>query len=93
MPDLPTLAEAGVPGYEFNAWFLIVAPAKTPADIIAKLNREVAAMNEDSQAKERLANLGAEPAAALAPNDVSAFIGREVQRWAKVVKDGNIKVD
>lgn len=93
LPDQPTLAEAGVPGYEFNAWFLIVAPAKTPADIVAKLNQEIVRANADAEMKDRYAKLGAEPAAPATPAEVNAFIGGEINRWAKVVKDGNIKVE
>ena len=93
LPDQPTLAEAGVPGYEFNAWFLIVAPAKTPADIVIKLNQEIVRANADAEMKDRYAKLGAEPAAPATPAEVNAFIGGEINRWAKVVKDGNIKVE
>jgi tripartite-type tricarboxylate transporter receptor subunit TctC len=93
LPELPTLAEAGVPGYEFSAWFLIVAPAKTPADVLAKVNQEVLRMNADAQTKERFAALGAEPAPSMSSAAVSAFIDAEIKRWAKVVKDASIRVD
>ncbi len=93
LPDQPTLAEAGVPGYEFNAWFLIVAPAKTPADIVAKINQEIVRASGEAEMKDRYAKLGAEPAAPATPAEVNAFIGAEIKRWAKVVKDGNIKVE
>jgi tripartite-type tricarboxylate transporter receptor subunit TctC len=93
LPELPTLAEAGVPGYEFNAWFLLLAPAKTPADAISKVNAELAKAGGDAAYKERLANLGAEPAPAMSPAQVGSFIASEVKRWAKVVKDANIKVE
>lgn len=93
LPELPTLAEAGVPGYEFNAWFLILAPAKTPADAIAKVNAELAKVSADPAYRERLAGLGAEPAPAMSPAQVGSFIVAEMQRWAKVVKDANIRVE
>lgn len=93
LPELPTLAEAGVPGYEFSAWFLMVAPAKTPVDVIAKVNQEIARMNADPQAKERFAALGAEPAPNLSSAAVSTFIDTEIKRWAKVVKEANIRVE
>ncbi len=93
LPELPTLAEAGVPGYEFSAWFLMVAPAKTPVDVLAKVNQEIARMNADPQAKERFAALGAEPAPNLSSAAVSTFIDTEIKRWAKVVKDANIRVE
>jgi tripartite-type tricarboxylate transporter receptor subunit TctC len=93
LPELPTLAEAGVPGYEFSAWFLMVAPAKTPVDVLAKVNQEIARMNADPQAKERFAALGAEPAPNLSSAAVSTFIDTEIKRWAKVVKEANIRVE
>lgn len=93
LPDLPTLAEAGVPGYEFNAWFMMVAPAKTPPDVLAKVNQEVVRMNADPQAKERFAMLGAEPAPPLAGGAVNTFIGSEIKRWAKVVREANIRLE
>jgi tripartite-type tricarboxylate transporter receptor subunit TctC len=93
LPDLPTMAEAGVPGYEFNAWFLLLAPKGTPADAIVKVNAEVAKANSDKAYVDRLHNLGAEPAAAMSPADVGKFIAAEMGRWAKVVKAANIKVE
>lgn len=93
LPDLPTLAEAGVPGYEFIAWFLLLAPARTPADVVAKVNQEIAKFGAQADYRERLAGLGAEPAPALAPEKTGEFIAAEIKRWAKVVKDANIRVE
>jgi tripartite-type tricarboxylate transporter receptor subunit TctC len=93
LPELPTMDEAGVPGYEFNAWFLLLAPAKTPAEPIAKVNAELARAGADAAYKERMANLGAEAAPAMSPAQVGAFIAAEMKRWGKVVKDANIKVE
>jgi len=93
LPELPTIAEAGVPGYEFSAWFLLLAPAKTPAEPIARVNGDLAKLAGDAGYKERLAALGAEPAAPLSPAQVGEFIAAEMKRWAKVVKDANIKVE
>ena len=93
LPELPALAESGVPGYEFTAWFLLLAPAKTPADIIAKVNAEIGKFGAAADYKEKLTNLGAEVAPAQSPAQVQAFLGREIQRWAKVVKEANIKID
>ncbi|HTO49254.1 MAG TPA: tripartite tricarboxylate transporter substrate binding protein [Burkholderiales bacterium] len=93
LPELPTIAEAGVPGYEFSAWFLLLAPAKTPAEPIAKVNGDLAKLASDAGYKERLAALGAEPAAPLSSAQVGEFIAAEMKRWAKVVKDANIKVE
>jgi tripartite-type tricarboxylate transporter receptor subunit TctC len=93
LPELPTLAEAGVPGYEFQAWFLLLAPAKTPAAAITRVNADLAKASTDAGYREKLAGLGAEPAAPLSPAEVGSFIANEVKRWAKVVKDANIKVE
>jgi tripartite-type tricarboxylate transporter receptor subunit TctC len=93
LPELPTLAEAGVPGYEFTAWFVLLAPARTPADVLAKVNQEMAKFGAAADYRERLANLGAEVAPALTPARTAEFLSREVQRWAKVVKDANIRVE
>ena len=93
LPCLPTLAEAGVPGYEFQAWFLLVAPAKTPAAAIARVNGDLAKISADPAYREKLAGLGAEPAAAASPAEVGAFLAAEIKRWAKVVKDAGIKIE
>ena len=93
LPDLPTLAEAGVPGYEFQAWFLLVAPAKSPAPAIARVNADLAKLSSDAGYREKLASLGAEPAPAATPEQVGAFVAGEMKRWAKVVKDANIRIE
>jgi tripartite-type tricarboxylate transporter receptor subunit TctC len=93
LPELPTLSEAGVPGYEFTAWFLLLAPAKTPADVVSRVNQEVAKFAGAGDYRERLTNLGAEVAPALSPAQVGDFIARESARWSKVVKQAKIKVE
>ena len=93
LPDLPTLAEAGIPGYEFQAWFALIAPAKSSAVIVQKINQDVAKLAQQADFRGRLASLGAEPATVLAPGEINAFMRREVERWAKVVKEANIKVE
>jgi tripartite-type tricarboxylate transporter receptor subunit TctC len=93
LPHVPTLAESGVPGYEFTAWWMIAAPAKTPAQIVERLNAELQKVSSDSNYRERLAKLGADPAPALGTTQTSAFLKSEIDRWAKVVKAANIKVE
>ncbi len=93
LPDLPTLAEAGLPGYEFQAWFALIAPAKSPPSIVQKMNQDVARVSQQPEYRTRLASLGAEHASASTPNEINAFMRREVERWTKVVKDANIKVE
>jgi tripartite-type tricarboxylate transporter receptor subunit TctC len=93
LPDLPTLAEAGVPGYEFEAWFGIIAPAKTPADIVARVNQDVGRLVAAPEVAERLTALGAVPAVAGSPAQMNSFLVRETARWAKVVKTAGIRVE
>jgi tripartite-type tricarboxylate transporter receptor subunit TctC len=88
-PDLPTVGES-LPGYEVTAWFGIGAPRNTPAEIVRRLNAEVAVVLGDPKVKARLAELGATPFAQ-SPEDFRRFIGEETERWAKVVKHAGLK--
>ncbi len=92
MPELPTVAEAGVPGYEMAAWFGVLAPAGTPKPVIAALNREMANTLKQADVKERFAKLGAEPVGST-PEEFDAFIKAEIAKWGKVVKEAGIKAD
>ena len=92
LAEVPTLAESGVPGYDFTAWWLILAPAKTPAAIIGRFNAELRAAAGDPAFRERLTSFGADPAPALSPAEANEFLRREVARWAKIVKDAGIRV-
>ena len=89
-PDLPTMAEAGVPGYEFAAWFLLLAPARTPAPVVAKLNEQVARSLAAADLMERYTTMGAE-AGRGSPAELQAFVAGEVKRYAKLVKDTGMK--
>ena len=90
--DVPTMIEAGVPGYEMTAWFGIVAPASTPPDIIAKLNAEANKMLASPDIRDRFTKAGVEPV-----GGTSAEFGRhlqtEVAKWAKVVRDAGMKAE
>jgi len=91
-PDVPTIAESGVPGFEAKSWFGLVAPAGTPADIIKKINQDVAkVINNPAFAKEYLAAQGLEPILGT-PEQFAAFIRSETIKWGKIVKDANITV-
>lgn len=89
-PDLPTIAEAGVRGYEARAWYGLVAPARVPNDIIVKLNREIDESLRNSAFREKLIGLGAIPVGGTAA-EFSKFIEAEVKKYADVVKQGGIK--
>jgi len=82
--DVPTFAEQGLPGFESLGWFGIVAPAKTPPAVVAKLNAALVAELKEPAVVERIRALGAEPMPQT-PEEFSAFILREIERWTKVV--------
>ena len=84
LPALPTIGET-LPGYEANAWFGFVAPKGTPADVVAKLNREINAALAEPKIKSRLAELGTTPIVMTAA-EFGAFIAAEIERWAKAVE-------
>ena len=84
-PELPTMAEAGLPGFEANNWYGLVAPAKTPPDIVAKLNREVAGLLKLPDVKDLLFKQGIE-AAPSTPDEFGAYMKSEIAKWQKVVQ-------
>jgi tripartite-type tricarboxylate transporter receptor subunit TctC len=89
-PDILTIAEAGVPGYESQAWYALVAPAGTPRETIARLNREVVAVLEMKNVRDRLQNEGLETVASSA-DELAAYIRSEGVKWAKVIKAAGIQ--
>jgi tripartite-type tricarboxylate transporter receptor subunit TctC len=90
LPDLPTIAEAGVPGYEAASWFTIAAPAKTPKEIINRLNASVDKFLKTEDGIARLRKLGAEPAGGSA-EDMQAYVLAETEKWGKVAKFAGIQ--
>ncbi|WP_240988306.1 Bug family tripartite tricarboxylate transporter substrate binding protein [Cupriavidus phytorum] len=91
-PDLPTVAESGVPGFEMIFWSAFVAPAGTPKDVIAKLNREIDGILHEKETRAKLTEMGLEPAGG-SPESLSTFIKNETGKWKKVVDDAGIKLD
>ncbi len=89
-PDIPTIAEAGVPGYEATQWFGVLAPAGTPREIIARLHAEIARVLQAADVKGRFAADGAEPVGST-PEAFAAFLRSETVKWAKVVKNAGIQ--
>ncbi len=90
LPDIPTVAEAGVSGYMFDPWFGILAPAKTPPGLLAKLSTEIARILELPDVRERLRALGADPAPTT-PEGFDAHVRAEIAKFEKIVRDAGIK--
>jgi tripartite-type tricarboxylate transporter receptor subunit TctC len=91
-PTLPTMAEAGVPGYEVIGWNGLVAPKGTPPEIVARLHAEVAKILREPEVKQQLAALGAEPVGNT-QEEFGRFIKAEMTRWGKIIKEKGIRAD
>lgn len=91
-PDLPTIAEAGIPGYEASGWYGVLAPAATPRAVVQKLNREIESMIGEKEFRGRLAALGVDPAGG-SSGQFSAYIASELAKWGKVVQAAGAKID
>ncbi len=92
LPEVPTVSEAGVPGYEVANWIGIVAPAGTPAAIVEKLSREIAAIQDLPEVQKQFANEGAD-VIRMSPDAFGAFMQSEMAKWERVVKEGGIKAE
>ena len=92
LPDLPTIAEAGVPGYEANNWYGILLPAKTPRAIVDRLNRDTVKILNSPAIKELLFRQGLD-ASPSTPQEFSTYIKSEMTKWAKVVKTSGAKAE
>jgi len=92
LPEVPTIAESGVPGYESTSWYGFVAPANLPKDVLAKLYAEISRALREPDVVEKLTSAGV-IVVATKPEEFSAFIKSEVDKAAKVVKAANIKPD
>ena len=91
-PDLPTVAEAGVPGFDIATWYAIWAPPRTPGPIVARLQQAVAAAVAVPEVRERLAVLGADPVADT-PDAFAAFCRSEYDRWGRLVREARVTLD
>ena len=89
MPELPTIAESGLPGYEVTGWYALLAPAGTPPSILAKVQSDAAAALRAPALHEKLAMEGAEPIGST-PEAFSKFLAAEIQKWAKVIRDAKV---
>jgi tripartite-type tricarboxylate transporter receptor subunit TctC len=93
MPELPTVAESGLPGFDLTTWFGVMVPAGTPPEIVAKLNAEIVRALNANDMRERLAKMGAEAPVNNTPDRFAAFIRTEAAKYAQVVKDSGAKVE
>jgi tripartite-type tricarboxylate transporter receptor subunit TctC len=91
-PEIPTVAESGLPGFEVSVWFGVLAPAGTPREIVGRLNAILVKALHAPDVRERLSTQGAEPIGN-SPDAFTAQMKRDLVKWAKVVKDADIKLD
>jgi tripartite-type tricarboxylate transporter receptor subunit TctC len=92
LPDIPTMAEAGVKGYEATTWYAVLAPAGTPKEVIAKINGDIAEVLKDPALHAQIAKRGIEPET-MTPDELGNFMNAEIEKWAKVIKAASIKMD
>src|SRR5258706_2707797 len=92
IPDLPTIAEAGVPGYALNSWYGVLAPARTPRPIVAKLSTEIVRILNLADVRAKLLQEGVDPEGTT-PQEFSAFIRAEVEKWPRLVKAAGARID
>lgn len=91
-PNVPTIAEAALPGYDLSGWYAVFAPAKTPKPVIDKLQSEIVKAMNLPDVRQRFAQIGAEPVGS-SPAELGAYLNTEVSRWAGVVRERNIRPD
>ena len=92
LPDVPTMAESGVPGFDVSTWFGVFAPAGTPAPIVARLNESFTAALRTPDMRERLARMGAEPAP-MSSEQFAQLVRSELAKYEKIVKFSGARVD
>jgi tripartite-type tricarboxylate transporter receptor subunit TctC len=93
LPDIPTLAEAGLPGFELVAWQGVVAPARVPRAIVDQLAAQVGTLMADPATREKLARISLEPLPASTPDSFAAYVKTEVDRWAGIVKNSGAELE
>jgi tripartite-type tricarboxylate transporter receptor subunit TctC len=91
-PELPTVAESGVPGFDIVQWYGFFAPAKTPKEVVSYLNREIVAVMKDADTAKRFADQGADVVTGL-PEDFGKLVQSELAKWSKFIKEAGITAD
>ena len=91
-PDIPTIAEAGLPGFDAVSWFALFAPANTPRPVVDKLQAEVSKILKSPEVSKKLLDLGLEPVGST-PDELASYQKAEIAKWSKVVKDSGAKVE
>jgi len=92
VPDVPTIAEAGLPGYEFEAWYAVFAPSKTPRAVVSKLNADVNRALQQPDTRQRLAGIGMEPMGG-SEEAFAKYYQTEIAKWAKVIREAKIAAE
>jgi tripartite-type tricarboxylate transporter receptor subunit TctC len=92
LPDVPTVAESGLPGYRFEFWYGLLAPAKTPRTIVTRLNREITGILNQPEVRNRWVSLGAEPAPTT-PGQFDKLIAEDIATLTKLARASNIRAD
>ena len=92
LPDVPTVAEAGLPGFDVSSWYGVFAPLGLSRELVVRLNSDLVAILNAADIKERLASLGAEPSP-MSPDEFARFVQDEIAKWGKVVKESGAKID
>jgi tripartite-type tricarboxylate transporter receptor subunit TctC len=92
LPEVPTVAEAGVPGYEVNVWFGMQVPAGTPKPVVDKLNRDIVTLLKEPDVVQRFRGQGVEVVAS-SPDQFAKLVQSEVAKWTQLIKDANIRIE
>ena len=92
-PDIPTIAESGIPGFDVTTWESIHMPAGAPADVVAKMNASVRDVMQNSDLRQKVINLGFDPDGTRSPAETARFMRSEREKWAKLVKERNIRAE
>jgi tripartite-type tricarboxylate transporter receptor subunit TctC len=91
LPNVPTVAESGFPGFDAATWFALIAPAGTPQDVVMRINAETKKIMASEDLRKRFETIGMLPDQDLAPDAVNAYIKSEIAKWGKVIRDAGVK--